>query len=242
MGLLRVEKISTKKVSERVEEHLEASIRSHKFQPGEKLPSVRELCDLFGVGRSAVRDAITSLKGKGLVETRQGEGTYVCRFDTAKLLHQFLLLSNQQSIEELFQVRELLEPGMVKLAAQRRTSEDLQAMELAMNEMKTKEGEGHEQSDYKFHLHIAEASGNQILYRLMDFISSSIKQSMVEFHCSIVSDPLILEEVIEQHELVFEKIKAGEAEPSSEAMLNHLEFVRNLMRKYDQEKSLDIGK
>ncbi|WP_431803681.1 FadR/GntR family transcriptional regulator [Halobacillus andaensis] len=231
--VLNVEKISAKKVSERVEEQLESFIRSGTYQPGEKLPSVRELCDLFDVGRSAVRDAITSLKGKGLVESRQGEGTYLCHFDSTKLLDQFLFLPNVKDIEALFQVREMLEAGIVKLAAQHRTEEDLQAIEKSVTEMKTKGGEDQGLSDYQFHLCIARASGNHILYQLMEFISSSTKKSMIGFHGAIALDPLLLKEVIQQHERILEHIRAGESEQSGEAMVDHLEFVRNFMKKGD---------
>ncbi|MCP3027498.1 FCD domain-containing protein [Halobacillus sp. A5] len=214
-----------------MEEQLETFIRSGTYQPGEKLPSVRELCDLFDVGRSAVRDAVTSLKGKGLVEIRQGEGTYLCHFNSAKLLDQFLLLPNMEDIEALFQVREMLEDGMVKLAAQHRTDEDLQAMEEAVNEMKAKGGEDQGLSDYQFHTSIARASGNHILCQLMDFISSSTKKSMVDFHSAIALDSILLREVIQQHERIFAHIKAGEIEQSGKAMMDHLEFVRNFMKK-----------
>lgn len=91
-GCVNVGKIFIKKVSETVEQEIEKMIESGKFQSGEKLPSVRELCDLFGVGRSAVRDAITTLKGKGTVYVKQGEGTYICEFDSTKLFTNHMLI------------------------------------------------------------------------------------------------------------------------------------------------------
>ncbi|MEL3973203.1 GntR family transcriptional regulator [Rossellomorea oryzaecorticis] len=65
-------KISTKKVSDFVEEQIEGMIQSGMFKAGEKLPSVRELCEMYEVGRSAVRDAMTTLKGKGILQVKQG--------------------------------------------------------------------------------------------------------------------------------------------------------------------------
>lgn len=74
-GVVRmdVKKISTRKISEIAAEQIEDMIAKGSFKPGDKLPSVRELCELFGVGRSAVRDALTSLQGKGIVQVKQGK-------------------------------------------------------------------------------------------------------------------------------------------------------------------------
>jgi GntR family transcriptional repressor for pyruvate dehydrogenase complex len=232
---LKVEKISQKKVSEQVEEQMETFIHDGKFKPGEKLPSVRELCDLFDVGRSAVRDAMTSLKGKGLVEIRHGEGMYICPFDPAKLLQHYMLLPNPKDIEALFQVREMLEAGMVKLAAQFRSEEDLKAMKRAIEEMKSNNEKEQGLSDYKFHSEIAKASGNHILFQLMDFISTTTKKHMLEFHNYIATNPILIEEIINQHERIYEKISASESEASCEEMMAHLKFVRTLM----QESSLE---
>lgn len=102
---MQIEKIVTKKVSETVSEQLEHLIASGAISHGEKLPSVRELCDQFGVGRSAVRDAITVLKGKGLVTVKQGEGTYVTPFDSSRIFNQNLYFSDPKKVTELFQVR-----------------------------------------------------------------------------------------------------------------------------------------
>ncbi|WP_198162670.1 FadR/GntR family transcriptional regulator [Halobacillus mangrovi] len=237
---MEVEKISPKKVSELVEEQMETFIHSGKFQPGEKLPSVRELCDLFDVGRSAVRDAMTSLKGKGLVEIRHGEGMYICQFDPTKLLNHYLLLPDGKDTNALFQVREMLEAGMVKLAAQCRSVEGLEAMKLAIEEMKTKE-EDQGIADYNFHRAIASASGNHILFQLMEFISAITKKSMIDFHRTISSDARLLAEIIGQHERIYEKVAAKEVEQSCDEMMAHLEYVRNLMRENNKENSLSSG-
>ena len=124
-----VEKISTKKVSESVTEEIEKLIERGTFQAGEKLPSVRELCELFGVGRSAVRDAITTLSGKGIVTVKQGEGTYICEFDSSKLFNHPLLLPSSKDITELFQVRKIVETGIAEASAIHRSEEDLLKME-----------------------------------------------------------------------------------------------------------------
>ncbi|UOK56341.1 GntR family transcriptional regulator [Bacillus sp. OVS6] len=123
-----IEKISTKKVSDTVSEQIEKMILDGSIPAGEKLPSVRELCERFGVGRSAVRDAITVLKGKGLVKVKQGEGTYVSKYDSSKIFSKAVMLPNANDITELFQVRKIVETGMAEMAACNRSEKDLTLM------------------------------------------------------------------------------------------------------------------
>ena len=135
---MNVEKIRNKKVSDRVVEQIELMIESGEFTIGEKLPSVRELCELFGVGRSAVRDAITTLKGKGTVEVKHGEGTYICGFDSSSLFKSQVLLPSIKDVHELFQVRKMLETGMAEIASINRSEEMVSEMEvLVSNQVET---------------------------------------------------------------------------------------------------------
>ncbi|WP_246055308.1 FadR/GntR family transcriptional regulator [Pseudalkalibacillus caeni] len=218
-------------MSERVGEQIENLIITGHFQSGEKLPSVRELCELFDVGRSAVRDAITTMKGKGLVDVRHGEGTYVQSYDPAQLFRSNMLLPDMKDIEALFQVRAILETEMVKMAAENRTEKDLREMEKTIRRMRTACHEENETLDYHFHKTIAKAAGNHILYQLMEFISSTTQKAMVDFHGYIAEDEAILSNIINQHEQIFENIKLGDGEGSSKVMHIHLEEVKRLMQK-----------
>lgn len=223
---MKVEKISTKKVSESVAEQIEKLIEAGTFRPGEKLPSVRELCDMFGVGRSAVRDALTSLKGKGAVVVKQGEGTYVCEFDSVKLLNNHLLLPNSKDIHQLFQVRKLLEPGIAELAAENRSQEDLVFMESLLK------GNHHDswEADFQFHLAIAGAARNEILTQLLQFISVSMKKTMIGFHQFIEEDTKISTEINNQHLEIYRRISQKESDIAKKEMEKHLNYVENLMQ------------
>ena len=224
--LLDVEKIPNKKVSDSVVEQIEKMIESGSFNIGDKLPSVRELCELFGVGRSAVRDAITTLKGKGTVEVKHGEGTYICGFDSTSLFKNQVLQPNLKDINELFQVRKMLEVGMAEMASVNHTQELIQEMaEILSVESETGWG-----SDYSFHMKIAEASGNEILIQLVEFISSAMKKVMSEFYKQIEKDKSILEKIGFQHEEVFQAIKAGNRELAGQTMMSHLAFVEELLQ------------
>ncbi|KIY21258.1 FadR/GntR family transcriptional regulator [Mesobacillus subterraneus] len=223
---MRIEKISTKKVSESVTEQIEHMIEAGTFLPGEKLPSVRELCELFGVGRSAVRDAITTLKGRGAVTVKQGEGTYICKFDSGKIFQRHLLLPNPKDISQLFQVRKLLEPGIVGIVAETRTKDDLEQLEKLIS----RSAENSWEADYNFHLAIAGAAGNEILVQLLDFISVSMKKTMIGFHHFIEKDQKVFEQIHSQHEQIFQMILQSKPVPAKERMQEHLDFVEDLLK------------
>ncbi|RFU70907.1 FadR family transcriptional regulator [Peribacillus saganii] len=223
---MNVEKIAVKKLSETVEEQIEKMISSGTFKPGEKLPSVRELCELFGVGRSAVRDAITTLKGKGIVNVRQGEGTYICEFDSAKLFSNAMLLPNARDISELFQVRKILESGMAEMAAINRSEIHLQIMTDLLS---AKTASGWE-SDYQFHSTIALATGNEILVELVKFISTTMKKVMMDFHRYIQNSSNIVDTIDTHHKEIYESIRNKEPREAKANMLAHLDFVEQLLK------------
>ncbi len=177
---MNIEKIPRKKVSELVVEQIEKMIESGMFKAGEKLPSMRELCEMFDVGRSAIRDAIITLNGKGTVYVKQGEGTFICEFDSSRIFNQSTLFPNKKNIQELFQTRKIIEAGIAEAAALNRSKEDLQMMKDTL----FKQEDGWE-SDYHFHMAIANAAGNDILVQLMEFISTTTKKTMNEFHKQI---------------------------------------------------------
>ncbi|MGA9226037.1 MAG: FadR/GntR family transcriptional regulator [Mesobacillus sp.] len=223
---MKIERISTKKVSESVTEQIEKMIEVGTFLPGEKLPSVRELCEMFGVGRSAVRDAITTLKGKGAVTVKQGEGTYICKFDSGKLFNNHLLLPSSKDISQLFQVRKLLEPGIAEIAAKNRSEKDLKLMEGLLYG----NGDNSWEADYNFHLAIAKAAGNEILVQLLEFISASMKKTMIGFHQYIEEDRIVFEEITRQHSQIFRMIQNKESAQAKQMMEEHLEYVEDLLK------------
>jgi GntR family transcriptional regulator, transcriptional repressor for pyruvate dehydrogenase complex len=218
---VKVKKISTKKVSDSVVEQIEEMIKSGSFQAGEKLPSVRELCEMFGVGRSAVRDAITTLKGKGAVEVKQGEGTYILEFDSTRLFNNHLLLPGYRDISELFQVRKILEAEIAEMAALNRSEADLHLMEKILSNQSIKGWE----SDYHLHTAIAKAAGNEIIIQLVQFISATMKKAMIDFHNYIEKNPTTVQVIENQHIRIYESIKLAIPPKAKQTMIEHLNFV-----------------
>lgn len=224
---MNVEKITVKKVSESVVEQIEKMIKQGAFQAGEKLPSVREMCDMFGVGRSAIRDAIITLKGKGTVDIRQGEGTYVCRFDSTRIFNNHLIIPETSDVRALFQVRKILEPGIAEMAAQNRTERQLLEIEEILS---NKTSNGWEE-DYNFHMTIAKASRNEIIFQLIQYISTTTKKHMTDFHQFIQKDPKLIAKINEQHYEIFQEIKENNAQLAKIKMTEHLEYVEDILQK-----------
>ncbi|MFC7392915.1 FadR/GntR family transcriptional regulator [Scopulibacillus cellulosilyticus] len=227
--LFEAEKQTTKNVSDRISEQIEQWIEKGQVNPGDKLPSVRELCELFGVGRSAVRDALTTLKGKGVLDVKQGEGSFIRRFDTS-LLFDGLLLLNEKDISQLFGVRKVLETGIAETAAIYHTPYHLHEMKEALDYLKNEENNQGWESDYQFHLAIVKATQNDILVQLMQTVSSSIQKAMIDCHTIIQSDNRLKETIQRQHIAIYQAIESGHTEKARKEMFYHLSYVEELLQ------------
>ena len=224
---MQVKKIPVKKVSDSIAEQIEDMIRSGTFQAGEKLPSVRELCELFGVGRSAVRDAITTLKGKGMVNVKQGEGAYIQEVDSSRFFHHHLLLTSPRDISELYQVRKLLEVGIAELAAVHCTEADLHEMDAIFSNPSMKRWE----SDYHLHTAIAKAAGNEMIIQLMQHITKTMKNAMIDLYHYIEKNPATAQMIENQHLEIYQSIKLRNPLKAKQVMMEHLDFVEKELLK-----------
>ena len=118
--------IRRKSLAEEVAELIKKQISEGKLAKGDKLPAEPELMRLFGVGRSTVREAIKMLVNMGYLSVQQGRGTFVENVtETNELFHQRL---KRADIQELREVRDIMEAPIARLATQRRTKADLESM------------------------------------------------------------------------------------------------------------------
>jgi GntR family transcriptional repressor for pyruvate dehydrogenase complex len=239
---LKYKKIKPKKIYEEVANILLEMIRNGELKPGDKLQSVQQLAVNFQVGRSAIREALTSLRAMGVIEMRQGEGTFVKEFNPDGIMYplsQAFLMSNEQ-MEQLLEVRKILETGMVAIAAVKRTDRHLHDIAEALSEMKKAVGneELGEKADLAFHMAIAKASQNQLLYRLMHHVSDLMAEAMKETRRLLLySEDATMEKLNEEHERIYQSIVIGDKEAARKAMLQHLEGVEQvLMTAFADEK------
>lgn len=159
---------------------IEKAIKDGIFKVGEKIPSEPELVKNFEVSRNTIREAIQSLIQAGVLESRQGNGTYVLTNDIFEA--NILTRLSSSKISEVHEVRVSLEKEIVKLAAQRRTQEDLINIKKALDEKNSIKATLIENSkaDFEFHLCIAKACHNSIFYDLYKSISQYICTSIQE--------------------------------------------------------------
>lgn len=227
-------KISPRKVSDQLAEHLKEQILAGRLPPGAKLPSTRELSDRYAVGRSTVREALSALKAMGLIETRHGEGSFVCRFSAERVaLPRFEgLLADARAVAELLEARKVLETGNAALAAEKRTDEDLRAFEDVLARMERSigdEGES-ERADLAFHRLLAEATHNALIVRMFETFSAQLETAIREIRrLQMYANPKVSERLYREHRDIFEAVRAGHPERAVRAMRRHLFHVESVL-------------
>ncbi|WP_044895014.1 FadR/GntR family transcriptional regulator [Bacillus alveayuensis] len=236
---MQYKQIKPKKIYEEVAEAIFEMIKTGVLKPGDKLHSVQQLAENFNVGRAAIREALSALRAMGLIEMKQGEGTYVREFDPSmfSLPISLAVLMNKKDIAYLLEVRRLLEVGAAGIAARKRTEQDLRAMEHALNEMKGGIGneELGEKADFQFHIAVATASQNPILVSLMNNVSGMMVETMRETRrIWLFSKQATSEQLLEEHIRIFEAIREQNAELAQERMREHLGNVEKVLAKYIQ--------
>lgn len=237
MNQLNYKQIRTRKIYEEVAEQIRSRIISGQLKPGEKLASIGELAENFQVGRSAVREALSALKAMGLVEMKQGEGTFVREYDPTSL-SQILspaAIMNKHDVLDLMEVRKIVEAGSVELASRKWTSEDLLPIEEALEEMRLGIGIGDEEmgekADLRFHLSIAKASHNRLLMELMNTISDTMAVTMRETRrVWLYREQATTERLYKEHMAIYDAIRNRDAKEAQRMMLEHLNKVESTLR------------
>ncbi len=157
-------------LSQKIERKIEEAIRQKKLLPGNKLPSEKELCGLFAVSRTALREALRRLSARGLVEIRKGSGMYVSELkieDAVKSLNLYYDLSfDSNLISQIIEVRRIFEPEIARLAARNRSEEDLVVLRKDMKDLVKCDPDNTQlevDTINRFHMDLAKATGNPII-------------------------------------------------------------------------------
>lgn len=231
---LSYKSIRPKKIYEEVAEAILAMIKNGTLKPGDKLLAVHQLAEQFQVGRSAVREALSALRAMGLIEMRQGEGTYVKSFDASAVAAPLnsVLLMKQDDVINLLEVRKVLEAGAVQAAALKRTNEDLLEIEHWLEEMERGAGDekAGETADFQFHMAIAKAAHNPMLLELMNHVSSMTAETIGETRRLILyGEQTSAERLAEQHRIIFQAIAQQDTEAARDAVVNHLTHIEEML-------------
>jgi len=227
--------IKTKRVYEQVVEQIQELMQKGNLRPGDKLLSERELSEKLGVSRAAVREALSALDFLGVLESRQGEGTFISQVTPQMLtehLAVFLTMERDANLD-LLEMRKILEAAAADLAAERASGADIEQMAEALQMMKCDMDSGAlgEENDARFHRTVVEATGNKALAKTMALLSDLIVQNMRASRMQLFRKVGNREELYAQHLRVFTAIKAKNATLARQTMVDHLEFVENELLK-----------
>lgn len=230
------QKIKPKKIYEEVSDIIVNRVKQGELSPGDRLESVEKMAENFGVSRSAIREALSGLRAMGLVDIRQGEGTFITSFDAKAfaLPAATALIMKRKDIKELAAVRSMLEIGAAGLAAELHTKEDLIPLEKALLLMKDAKGKGElgEKADLNFHLAIANATQNNMLINLMGSVSDITLESMRETRRLILYTKDGMNRLYKEHERIFEAIKNRDSKTAQDEMQHHLALVEEVLSEY----------
>jgi GntR family transcriptional repressor for pyruvate dehydrogenase complex len=222
------EVIRRNKVYEEVAKQIERLILQ-KLQPGDKLPSERELAEMLQVSRSSIRDAIRSLELMGLVEPRQGAGTIVRELSAESLANPFAnaLKRRQELVSELLDFRKMLEPPLAARAATHVSPDEISEMEeiLQRQEGTLSHGEAAIAEDAEFHYSIALASGNSIVLKVLDILMDLLRDTR-ERSLQLKGRP---ERSLAGHRRILAAIKRHDAEAAKNAMRRHIEDIEEIV-------------
>jgi len=230
------------KSSEWVLSDLRRQIEEGVLVPGQKLASVVELSARYGVGRSTVREALSALKAMGMLDIRQGGGTFVRASRPANAaVHPGAAepeswVARAQSLRHILDVRRILETGCAALAASRRTDEDLAqlAETLAVMERSLDDERASEQADIRFHQQIAAAARNPVLADWMSSLSLQLHESMRDTRALwFYAERADAERLLAEHRSIYEAIAARQPQLASERMTAHIDKVEQVLERHD---------
>lgn len=175
--------IQRKTLAEEVAERLIEGISNDEYAIGEKLPIEPELMKIYGVGRSSIREAIKILSIKGILNVQQGVGTFVVSKNAQESLATQI---DKAKLEDVFEVRSILDAKIAGKAATHRTEEDLATMKMYLDLRNTLAAEKKPlecyEADVNFHVSIAKACGNSLLREIFIVASKHILSSFENRH------------------------------------------------------------
>lgn len=199
-------------------------ISRSRIAPGEKLPPERALAEMLGVGRSVLREALKSLDLLGLIEMRQGDGTYLASAPSSLLAEAvgWGLFLDSAHAHQLIEARYFVEGALARLAAERASEDDLAAIWSCVTLMEHADtAAAFASADSRFHFAVAAAAHNTVLTSVLE----RTKALLTEWILKVVADLNDRDELIAQHRRVAECIAAGDPDGAEASMRTHISTV-----------------
>ncbi len=223
-------------LSQRIERTLEEAIREKKLIVGSKLPTEREMCESFGVSRTALREAIRRLSARGLITIQKGSGMYVSEIkiedaiDTLNLYYD--LKFDKNLLAQIIEVRSVFEPEIARLAALNRTDKNLNELSKILAEFEASDPDNTQLEtdlDNSFHLAISKATLNPIVQMTMEPIYSLLPRMRNYIYGNIDGEKNF---TLKSHRALLDAIRKQDGEQAQLIMKDHLERTQEIYSKH----------
>lgn len=195
------------------------------LMPGQRLPPERTLADLLGVSRPTMREAVRALEAMGIVSSRHGSGTFVTDLSAETLARPltFVLDINHEALQELFEVRVLLEAGAAEAAAANADADTCDGLAACIAGMReAADAESFLAPDLAFHQAVHHASGNALLFALMTGLRTLTHASLL----ASAAEDGARREAADEHAAILAALRERDGPAAGQAMRRHIENAR----------------
>ncbi|APX02615.1 FadR/GntR family transcriptional regulator [Arthrobacter sp. QXT-31] len=221
----QISRVARPRLYEQLVEQLMDFIESAQLGPGDTLPAERDLAERLGVSRATLAQALVALEVLGVIDVQHGTGAVlVYRPNVPSVLKG--LREHRSRLPEIAEARSTLEVKLAELAAERRTDEDMQAIDKALDAMAEEVASGAKgaHGDELFHQAITAAAHSGVLAQLMTFIAEMILETRLES----LGQPGRPEQSLASHRKIADAIRAQDSEAAAAAMLDHITLVSDV--------------
>jgi GntR family transcriptional repressor for pyruvate dehydrogenase complex len=220
------EKVQARKVYMEIVEQIQDLVQEGRLKKGDKLPPERVLAEQLGVSRPPLREAMAALEILGMIESRGGKGNFVVNtFDSPYYVRQFKELEQEESPLELLEARKVVEVEVAGFAAEKHSSDNICELDSIIKRMEKAVNDVSEfmELNRRFHLGIAVATNNSILYQVMKYIVDELNKKLwIKLDEKTLVLPGRTKKYFHQHRKILQAIKAKDKAKTREATLHHL--------------------
>ena len=226
-------------LSQLVLEKIQASIRDGEFVPGEMLPSEKEMSDMYGVGKSSVREAVKMLQVLGVVESSQGRGTYLKKTLGPQILKPVLfdMMLQHSSAEEVYEFRLMFDVAYLKLAVTKITDEEKELARVKLQKYKEL-SESHDpdadMADQEFHKVLLNSTKNNFIIKMGTLIMELCRNYIRK------SNAIVDDTVMENHAKILNMLCTGDTSDIENIVANSLSVFRHTLDTDLREKSQTV--
>lgn len=217
-------KVNRVRLADQVCNKIQEMIAQGIYHPGEKLPVENEFAEMFQVSRVTIREAFVKLGMMGIVDVRQGEGTFVRSLAPESFMKPLLpaLVLSQANLTDIYVARITIEKKTVELAARDATREEMARMSEILAEMESAiagdDQNAYDEADFQFHLEIARASHNVILFTILELLQDYMRYSIV----AVSGAPTARKNSTHSHPMIFDAIQRRRPDLAVKYMEEHL--------------------